>query len=56
VALLSLALNLLLTGPFILIVKALLTAPVPAQVTEETPDRLPEEETVRPGAATHWHS
>jgi Kef-type K+ transport system membrane component KefB len=56
VALLSLALNLVLTGAFILIVKALLAAPVPEQVTEETPDHVPEEETVSPGAATHRRS
>jgi Kef-type K+ transport system membrane component KefB len=53
VALLSLALNLLLTGVFILIVKALLTSPVPARAVGATPDGLPEEEAVSPGTTTH---
>lgn len=55
VALLSLALNLVLTGAFILIVKALLAAPAPAAVTKRTPEDLPEEENGSPGAAAHRH-
>jgi hypothetical protein len=51
VALLSLALNLLLTGVFILLVKALLAGSAPEKAAEELLASIPIEETVGSGAA-----